>query len=80
MLIDVREGGKEGGKEGETTMWERNIDWLSLIGAPTEDRIRNLSMYPHQESNPWPFGLWHDTQSTEPHWLGLKHVLFNKHK
>ena len=38
-----REGGNEGGRKRgqETSMWERNIDWLPLAGAWTRNRTQN---------------------------------------
>ena len=36
---------RESGREGETLMWERNIDRLSSVHALTGARTRNLLMY-----------------------------------
>ena len=46
MLIDFRERGREGRKEGE------NTDVLPLVLALTGDQTHNLGMCPDQESNP----------------------------
>ena len=42
MILD-REEGKE--NERETSMSDRNIDWLSPICIPTGDQTSNLSVY-----------------------------------
>ena len=56
---------------------ERNINvWLPLAHSPTGDLSQNPGMCPDWESNQRPFGLQADTQSTEPHQLGLI-VLWN---
>ena len=39
---------------GGTLMWERNIDWLPSIHAPTGARTHNPGMCPDRESNPQP--------------------------
>ena len=64
--------GKGWRKRGrEISTWERNIDWLPSIWAPTEDRTCNWGMCPDQELNQQPFNLWNDTQATEPHQPGF---------
>ena len=57
-------------------MWERNIDWVPLIDALTEDRTCGPGMCPDEESNTWPFSLRNNGQPTKPHWPGL--VNFSK--
>ena len=75
-LFIFREG-KGGRKRGrETSMWERNIDWLSLTCAPTGDRTYNPGLCPDRELNRQPFALWGDAQQTEPHWSGWKEIVF----
>ena len=61
MFIDNRFKGKEGRERRETSMWERNTDWLPLAHIPTEDWARNLDMCPDWEPNPKPCGVWEDT-------------------
>ena len=42
-----------------------------LISALTRDQTQNLSMFPDQEFNPWPFGLWDNTptnRATPTNW------------
>ena len=67
MFIDFRE--KKGERHTETSMWERNIDWLPPIHVPTGDwtgdQKCNLGICPEQESNPKPFGIWDNLQITE---------------
>ena len=48
----------EGGGERETSMQERNIDWLPSLHAPTRDRTCNLGMRPDWGLNPQPFDVW----------------------
>ena len=50
----VREG------EGEKPMWDRIIDWLPLVHAPTREWTHNLGMCPHWESNPQSFSSQDD--------------------
>ena len=70
--------GKEGRKRGrETSMCERNIDWLPLLCAPIGDQTHNLSMCRDWESNQWPFSLWDDAQPTESHQSGLLLYFYN---
>ena len=64
--------GKGGRKKGrEALMWERNIDWLPLVHALTENRTSNPGMCPDWEWNWPPFSLQDNSQPTEPHWPGL---------
>ena len=60
FFIAFRDRGRE---RGRTSMWERNINWLSLVGSPTGDQTCNL--------------LVHRTmlQSTEPHRPGLSQMI-----
>ena len=41
----------ERGKRREISTWERNVDWLRLVCAPTADWAHNPGMCPDQESN-----------------------------
>ena len=66
MLIDFRDKGQEGEREGNIKV-KRNIDWLPLLCVQTRDQTSNLGMCPNYESNPQPFGLWDDTEPIEPH-------------
>ena len=72
LPILEREEGMEGGREreGETLMWERNINWLSLIYPGTRDWTCNLGICPDQELNLWPFDAQDYTQPTEPYGWG----------
>ena len=45
---------------------ERNINWLPPIYALTGDGTHNLAMFPDQESNPQPFGVWDDAPTESP--------------
>ena len=58
-------------------MWERNIDWLLSIFAPTRDWTRNWGMCPNQELNWWPFSLWDNSQPTEPYQPGIRAILIS---
>ena len=69
MLIDFRERGREGRKEGE------NTDVLPLVHALTGDQTHNLGMCPDQESNPWPFDLW-DEAPTNWATLAMTNIIF----
>ena len=51
----------EEGREGETSMRERNIDWLPPVGAPTRTQTCNLGLCPDRGLNPHLFGEWEDT-------------------
>ena len=51
-----------GGRERETLVWERNIDWLPPECVSVGDGNCNLGMCPHQELNPEPF----DVQDNAP--------------
>ena len=57
MFIDLRESEREREKKKEkkekkkTSVWERNIDWLPPICAPTWDQTHNLGMCPDWGSN-----------------------------
>ena len=64
--------GKEKERE-ETSMWERNIDWLPSVHAPSGHQTCNPGMCPDWESNQWPFSLLDEAQPTEPHQLGYSH-------
>ena len=66
-------GGRQRGRE--TLMWDRVIEWLSLVCTLTGDQICNLGMCPDQESSPQPFALWKDTQPTEPYRSGQENAL-----
>ena len=52
MLIDFRERGREGEREGEM---HRSV---ASPTYPTRDRTHNLVMCLDQEANRQPFGLW----------------------
>ena len=41
-----------------TDFWERKINRLPPVHAPTKDWTCNLGMCPEQKSNPQPFGVW----------------------
>ena len=67
-------GGRKGGRE--TSTWERNIDRLPPVHAPTRDWnpgdwAHNPGMCPDWELNPRLFGLQDNAQPTEPHQPGL---------
>ena len=42
---------REWGRERETSMWERDFNWLSPISTPTGDWTRNLGMCLDPQSN-----------------------------
>ena len=77
MLVDFSEREREGEREREISMWERNIDWLPLVQALNRNQTQNQDMCPDQESNLQHFGLWDDTHPTEPHRLGLLFLFKN---
>ena len=60
MFIDFR--------ERETSMWERNINWLPPVYTLTRDRTHNLGVCPDQELNPQPFGVWEDAPTNWATW------------
>ena len=64
MLIDVRERGRNGEREGEK--------YRLVASSPRPDWGLNPqpSTYPDGESKQWPFTLWTNTQPTEPHYPG----------
>ena len=78
-LTDSRERGREGERGRETSMAERNMDWLPLIWTPTWDRTWNLGMCPDWELNPWPFGLRDDapTNWATPARAGNFYLIFS---
>ena len=47
--------GEGGGRDRQTSVWERNICWLPLIYVLTGDRTRNLGVCPDWASNLQPF-------------------------
>ena len=57
-MILEREEGRE--TDRQTSMWERNINWLSLICSLIRDQTSNLGVCPHQELNLQNFGVWDD--------------------
>ena len=65
MLIEFKERGMEGEKDGEKHQCERNIDLLPPQCALTGNQTHNLSV----------FGTM--LQPTEPHQPGLKKVFKN---
>ena len=77
MFIDFRETEWGGAREREPVMWERNIDWLPPIRAPTRDWTWNLGMCPDQESNPQPFGVQDDTPTNRATQPGLQKEHFD---
>ena len=73
MVVDFRERGRKGEREGEKHRCERDTSigcllYLSLLW----DRTCNLGTCPGQESNPRRFGYGMTFQSTEPHWPGQR--------
>ena len=67
MLIDFRGGGTGGRETGrETSMWERNVDWLPIVLALIGDQTCNPVICPDQESISWPFGDRTTLEPTEP--------------
>ena len=69
ICICIRERGRKRGREA--LMWERAIDQLPLIHAPTGDQTHNLGMWPDQESNWQPFASQHDAKPNEALWSEL---------
>ena len=67
MFIDLR--------ERETSIWERNINWMLAIHALTGDQTHNLDMSPDWESNPQILVCGTMLQPTEP--LANDELLFN---
>lgn len=56
---------------GETSTWERNIDWLPLSCTLTEVQTHNLGICPwpwFKPVIPWYMGTM--IQTTKPHWPG----------
>ena len=53
--------------ERETSIQKRNIDWLSLIPAPTWEPTCNPGTCLAWKLNQQPFSLQDDTQATAPH-------------
>ena len=66
---------KRDGKEKER---EKNINQLPLAHPPTMDLARNPGTCPDQGLNQRPFGLWDDTQPTEPHHQGGTELLMKR--
>lgn len=70
LIFLEREGGREGRKgrekDRQTSMSERNIDWLPAIHAPTRDHTSNVGRCPDREPSPQPFGVREILQPTEP--------------
>ena len=54
---------RERGRERETSMCERNLDWLPPSYAPPRDRTHNPGMFPDWELNPQPFDVWDNSHS-----------------
>ena len=52
-------------------MWQRNMDWLPLIGAPNGDPTHNRGRCPDQELNPQTFGV-QDNAPTK--WATCQHT------
>ena len=61
---------RELGRERETLMWERNIDWLPSVCTLTRAQNPSLGMCSDWDSNLQHFSV-HDNAPTEPHWPGL---------
>ena len=58
-LFTFRE--EKGGKEVVKHQYERNMDRLPLVHAPSGDQTCNPGMCPDQEWNWQPYALWDDT-------------------
>ena len=52
-------------KEKESSMWDRNINQLPPLHAPTGIQTHSLGMCPDRGSNPQPWGA-QDNAPTEP--------------
>ena len=73
MFVDFREreeGTEKHQYETETSMWERNTDWLPPVSASAGDWTRNLGICLDQGSNPQPFGAQDDTPTNWAPWPG----------
>ena len=68
----------EGEKEAEKHWCEKHQLIASHMHAPwMGTKSHNQGMHPDQESNRWPFGLWDDTQPTEPHQSEPSAIILN---
>ena len=77
MFIDFKErkGRKrkrkgERMRERETSMWERNINWLPPSFIPTRDRTCSPGMCPDWASIPQHFSVQHNTLTNWATWPG----------
>ena len=68
LLLLVREEG-----ERETSMWERNIYLLPVIGSLTGHWTRSLGSCPDRESKLRPFSVWDDAST---HWATYTRATF----
>ena len=75
LLLSLQRGEEREKEKENTSMWDRNIDQLSLVRTPSRDWPLNLGVFPDWESNWWPFASWDDAQPTEPHHSRLCTVL-----
>ena len=57
------------------SMWERSIDHLPPVCAPTKDQTCNVGMSPNQELNLQPFSAWNNAPTNQAMWPG-PHILF----
>ena len=70
MFLLILEKGRE--RERETSLWERNIDWLPPVPALIGDWTHNLGTCPDWESSPQPFGVRDDAPANWTTQAGLE--------
>ena len=70
LFIYFRERGRDGERERNIDV-QKKYQLVASCTPPTGNQAHNPGMCPDWESNQWPFGLWDDTQPTEPHQSGL---------
>ena len=73
MILDREEAGE---KEIETSLLERNMDWLPPVCTQTGGGTYNPGMCPDQESNSQSFGIWENAPTNQTNWPGLVLVNF----
>ena len=55
---------------------DRNMDWFCPVHTHSRDQTSNPGVYPDWELNPQTFSYRMMLQPTEPHWPGLRLIIF----
>ena len=69
LFLERRER-REKVRKRNINVQEKHQSVTSCI-PPVKGPACNSGTHPNWDPNQWPFGLWHDTQATEPHQSGL---------